>query len=112
MTKNVKSLMIYDGDCDFCQRWVDRFSSVTGDCVDYIPYQEVKDRFFDISESEFIRSVQYIAPNGSRSEGAEAVFRAISAPPNRSWLFTFYRKIPYFAKLAEMIYQTVAENRK
>tara|TARA_B100000686_G_scaffold351249_1_gene449444 strand:- start:4135 stop:4521 length:387 start_codon:yes stop_codon:yes gene_type:complete len=112
VTENIKPLMIYDGDCEFCQRWVDRFKFVTDNHVDYTPYQDVKNRFSDISESEFVRSVQYVAPDGSRSEGAEAVFRAISTPAKQRWLFAFYLKVPYFAKLAELIYQLVADSRK
>ena len=39
-----KPLLIWDGDCDFCRKWVDRWRHVTRDRVDYAPYQEVAQR--------------------------------------------------------------------
>src|SRR5690348_8984243 len=34
-----KPLMVYDGDCSFCLRWIQRWQRRTGDCIDYLPYQ-------------------------------------------------------------------------
>ncbi|MCZ6572672.1 MAG: dual specificity protein phosphatase family protein, partial [Planctomycetota bacterium] len=38
-------LLVFDGDCGFCRRWVERWKRETGDRVAYTPYQEVGDRF-------------------------------------------------------------------
>ena len=111
MPKNKRPLLIYDGDCGFCQRWVSRLKFVTGNYVDYFPYQEVRNRFPDIADSEFIRSVQYIGADGSRSKGAEAVFRTLSERPNQRWLLMFYLKIPGLIKIGEVVYRIISKNR-
>jgi predicted DCC family thiol-disulfide oxidoreductase YuxK len=104
-------LLVYDGDCEFCKRWIARWREVTGDRVAYAPFQEAAARFPQIPESEFARAVHLIEPDGRRSRGAEAVFRALAhAPRGVAWLWA-YRTIPGFAGLSEGCYRLVAEHR-
>ena len=35
-----RPLLIYDGDCGFCNYWVRYWQKLTGDRVAYAPYQE------------------------------------------------------------------------
>ena len=35
-----KPLIIWDGDCHFCRRWIERWSEITGDAVDYATSQK------------------------------------------------------------------------
>ena len=65
-------LLIYDGDCGFCVYWARYWQKLTGDRVDYRPYQHVAARYPEISEAEFQRAAQYIAPDGRRASAAEA----------------------------------------
>ena len=111
MIDKKKPLLIYDGDCEFCSRWGDRWHFVTGSSVHYVPYQNVQDKFPNISAAEFIGAVQYIALDGSRSQGAEAVFHALAAHPNLRWLLRIYYSFPSLAKVSELLYRVVAENR-
>jgi predicted DCC family thiol-disulfide oxidoreductase YuxK/uncharacterized membrane protein YphA (DoxX/SURF4 family) len=106
-----KPLLIYDGDCRFCRRWVERWRTVTGETVDYFPYQEVGGRFPEIPSENYARSVQLILPDGAVYEGAEAVFRGLAMAHRERWLLWLYLKIPAFALLAETIYQEVALHR-
>ncbi|WP_394826955.1 lipase maturation factor family protein [Pendulispora albinea] len=39
--ERARPLVVYDGDCGFCKRWIARFRLRTGTAVDYLPYQEV-----------------------------------------------------------------------
>ena len=32
---DARPVLIYDGDCGFCRRWVERWRGVTGDAVEY-----------------------------------------------------------------------------
>ncbi len=40
-----KPIMVYDGDCTFCRRWIARWKKLTGSAVQYAPSQEVGERF-------------------------------------------------------------------
>ncbi|HLJ54889.1 MAG TPA: hypothetical protein VKT77_07585, partial [Chthonomonadaceae bacterium] len=73
-----RPLLIYDGDCGFCGYWARYWQKLTGNRVDYRPYQDVAAEFPDISVAEFERAVQYVAPDGSRARAAEASFLTLS----------------------------------
>ena len=34
-----RPLLLYDGDCGFCRLWVSRWRGITGEHVDYEPFQ-------------------------------------------------------------------------
>ena len=76
-----RPLLIYDGDCGFCVYWARYWQKLTGDRVDYRPYQQVAARYPEISEAEFQRAVQYIAPDGRRASAAEASFLTLRHAP-------------------------------
>lgn len=40
-----QALLVYDGDCGFCGYWARYWQKLTGDRVDYRPYQEVGARY-------------------------------------------------------------------
>ncbi len=106
-----KPLLLFDGDCGFCRRWVERWKSLTGDRVDYAPSQEAGSRFPEISAEEFRRSVQLVLPDGRVFEGAEAVFVSLSFAPRRKWLLAVYRNVPGFAPVSEAAYRLIARHR-
>jgi predicted DCC family thiol-disulfide oxidoreductase YuxK len=66
--------LLYDGDCGFCGYWARYWQKLTGDSVEYRPYQQVLAQYSTIAEAEFQRAVQFIAPDGRRASGDEAVF--------------------------------------
>lgn len=104
-------LLIYDGDCAFCRRWIARWRKITGDRVAYAPYQEVADQFPEIPRERFHESVHLIERDGRWSRGAEAVFRSLShAPGYGVWLW-LYRHFPGFAVTSEWGYRLVARSR-
>ncbi|PYL23544.1 MAG: hypothetical protein DMF37_09540 [Verrucomicrobia bacterium] len=43
-----KPLMIWDGECHFCKRWIERWREITAGEVDYVTYQEAADRYPEI----------------------------------------------------------------
>ena len=105
--QNRKPLLIYDNDCDFCQYWIAQWQHVTGNRVDYAPYQEVASQFPEIPLSAFETSVQLILENGTVLSGAEAVLRALN---NGALLWCYYH-LPGFAGVAEAIYRFIAAHR-
>ena len=60
-----KSLLIFDGDCSFCRRWVKRWQSISGDLVDYEPYQTAATRVSQISIDQFKRAAYLVEPDGT-----------------------------------------------
>ena len=87
-----KPTLIYDGECGFCSRWIERWRLSTGDQVDYVTSQEAASKFPEISEGEFAEAVQWVGADGERLSGAPAVFAASGhdvgsrkSPSNALW---------------------------
>lgn len=109
-----KPVLIYDGDCGFCLRWIERWRTLTGDKIDYEPYQKVAGLYPQILVADFVKSVQLVedSPTGRRvSSGAEAVFRSLSYNPRKRWLLGLYEKVAPVRIISELFYKLVAHNR-
>ena len=107
-----KPLMIWDGECHFCRRWIERWREMTRDEVDYETSQNVADKFPDIPRERFERSVIVIEPDGTVFFGAEAVVRSIRSRASTRWLAWSYDRVPGFAPLLEGFYGIIASNRR
>jgi len=106
-----RPLLVYDGTCGFCKRWIARWERVLVGRVAYAPSQEVAPRFPEIPAAAFAEAVHLIEPDGTRSSGAEAVFRALALAPGRGgWLWA-YRNVPGFRALSEWCYRLIAGHR-
>ena len=106
-----RPLLVYDGDCGFCGYWASYWRKLTGDRVDYRPYQDVASQWPSIPIGEFQRAVQYIAPDGRRASGAEASFLTLSHARGRGIWIALYRNLPGFAALSEFVYAFLAAHR-
>ena len=106
-SRSSKLLLVYDNDCDFCRYWIAQWQHITGNRVDYAPYQEVAADFPEIPLSAFENSVQLILQSGTVLSGAEAVLRALN---NGLLLWCYYRLLG-FASVSEGIYRLVAQHR-
>ena len=107
-----KPTLIYDGECGFCSRWIERWRLSTGDRVDYVTSQEAAPKFPGISAEELAEAVQWIGADGERLSGAPAVFAALAtASASGRALRTLYGDTPAFARAADAAYATVARNR-
>src|SRR5436305_2210989 len=106
-----ESLMIWDGECHFCRRWIGRWREITAGEVEYAPYQEIADRFPEIPREQFQRSVVYIDKSGQVFVAAEAVYRSLCCRPWKKWLWWSYQHIPGFAAVSELGYNFIARHR-
>ena len=110
-----KPLMVFDGDCHFCTRWIKRWQKTTGQAVDYAPLQQAAADFPEIPRSSFEREVKLIAADGRVFGGAEAVFRSLNWGDHPGVLsksaLWMYQHVPGFAPLTETCYRFVAEHR-
>ncbi len=106
-----KPLLVFDGHCAFCRRWVQRWKNRTGDLVDYEPYQQAAGRFPEIPLWKFASEMQLIEPGGQIFSGPTAVFRALSLAGHWRGLFWADQHIPGFTALARFVYRPVAAHR-
>jgi len=44
-----KPLLLWDGECDFCRLWIERWKEITAGKIDYATYQEAAVYFSEIS---------------------------------------------------------------
>jgi predicted DCC family thiol-disulfide oxidoreductase YuxK len=106
-----KPLMIWDGECHFCKRWIERWSEITAGEVEYVTYQEAANRFPEIPIEQFKRAVAFIEPGGKAFFAAEAVYRSLRYRSSRKWLAWSYDRVPGFAAVSELAYQFIARHR-
>jgi lipase maturation factor 1 len=106
-----KPLMIWDGECHFCKRWIERWREITAGKVDYTTYQEAAARFPEIPIERFKRAVAFIEPDGEAFFAAEAVYRSLRYRSSRKWLTWSYYHVPGFAAVSETAYKLIARNR-
>jgi predicted DCC family thiol-disulfide oxidoreductase YuxK len=110
-----KPLLVYDGECYFCLRWIRRWQEKLSGNVDVAPFQSVASRFDkDISIECFQSAIQLIGTDGKVSSGAEAVFRAWNdgSGAGKGVALWCYRFVPGFAPLTRVVYRTVARYRE
>ncbi len=110
-----KPLMVFDGDCHFCKRFIRRWQRTTGPAVDYAPLQEASADFPEIPRESFEREVKLITPEGRVFGGAAAVFRSLNLGEHPGGLvrlaFWMYGRVPGFALVTEACYRFVARHR-
>jgi predicted DCC family thiol-disulfide oxidoreductase YuxK len=106
-----RPLLVYDGDCGFCGYWARYWQKLTGDCVEYRPYQDVAAQYPAISQADFQRAVQYVTPDGHYASAAEASFLTLSHARGKGFWLALYRKLPGFAAISELAYAFIAAHR-
>src|SRR5690348_8509554 len=108
---SARPVLVYDGDCAFCRRWVSRWRGLTCDAIEYQPYQGAAAKHPQIPIEAFQKSVVLIEPDGGVSTGAHAVFRSLALARRKRHLLFAYDRVPMFARLSESIYRWIARNR-
>ena len=106
-----KPLLVYEGGCSFCEYSVRHWRRLTGDAVEYRPYQEVADQFPDLSLEDFRHAIRYIATDGHIYSGAHAACRTLAHVPGRQIWLRLYRALPPLAWLGEKGYRLIASYR-
>jgi predicted DCC family thiol-disulfide oxidoreductase YuxK len=107
-----RPLLIFDGDCHFCRRWVERWRELTNGAVEYAPFQEAASRFPEIPREAFENAVHFIERDGTVHRAAEAVFRSLDTTRGGRLLVWCYEHVPGFAPAVEVAYASIARNRQ
>lgn len=106
-----RPLLVYDGDCSFCRRWVVRYRSAIGERIDYQPFQKAADAFPEIPAEQFRQSLHFIEPDGSVSFAAKAALKPLRLTGWPRALWFAYRWMPGASVLADHGYFIVADHR-
>src|SRR5438874_4314779 len=106
-----KPLLLWDGECDFCRLWIERWKEITAGKIDYATYQEAAEYFPEIPRDEFKHSMVFIEPDGRTFLAAESVYRSLAHRASKKWLPWSYDRIPGFAAISETAYKFVARHR-
>jgi predicted DCC family thiol-disulfide oxidoreductase YuxK len=105
-------MLVYDGDCGFCQRCVE-FGR------EHLPVMPRVSRWQDLDLAEqgltldqVTQSVQLLGPDGLRASGARAVALLLAVQPLRGWrALGWFMLVPPVSWAAEAVYRVVARNR-
>lgn len=113
VNRRERPLLIYDGACDFCLQWVMRWRALTGEKVEYQPFQEIAHFFPEIELAEFESAVQLVDCDENLYSGANAIFELLSLSGSKRWRLArwVYDRVPPLARLIESIYAWVAARR-
>ncbi len=103
-----RPVMIYDGACEFCVRWIGRWRRLTGRAVDYAESRDAAARFPEIPLDAFAEAVHLVEPSGRVSRGAAAALRSLAHRRAGGWLSRCYDVVPGVARLAEAAYRAIA----
>jgi predicted DCC family thiol-disulfide oxidoreductase YuxK len=106
-----KPLVIFDGDCHFCRRWIERWRELTQGAVEYAPFQEAAERFREIPREDFEQALHFIDKDGTVHRGANAAFRSLGSVRAGRALIWCYDHVPAFASITDSAYRVVARQR-
>ncbi len=107
-----KPMMAWDGSCGFCHYWVIKWKLLTGDVVEYKPFQEVYNAFPDVDLKYFRQAIRFIDLDGKIYSGPGAVFQALHRYGTKwRWVMPLYRRCRIFSFLSDRFYAFVSANR-
>ncbi|MBN8230754.1 lipase maturation factor family protein [Corallococcus macrosporus] len=113
MTGGPRPLVLFDGDCGFCKRWVARWRQDTGGRVRFAPGTGWLRALLGVPKKDMLRAMQLVEPSGRRSSGAEAVFRMLAWSPR--WSTRAAARLgllPGVRQVAGAVYSVIAHNRR
>ena len=108
----MKPKLIYDGDCDFCSRWVEKVKRRdAGQRIEFVPSQSIPDGEFSAADrARFKEAVHFLDTDGILSWGAHTLPHMLKYLPNhRKWRWFF--RLSGVLWVAERIYRWTARRR-
>lgn len=107
-----KPVMVWDGNCGFCNYWITRWKSKTGDRIHYKTFQEVSKNYPDIPLKEFKKASRLIEMDGQIYSGPNSAYRSFLYfnKPNEKWHW-WYSESGWFTYLSDHTYNFIAKHR-
>ncbi len=114
MSPPSKPVLVFDGQCALCARWVADVQRWGGEKVECVPFQDasVPVRFPNLARETLERSVHLIDANGRVYRGVMAVLQAPGGGRMRTAVRWLCRRSSTLARAAELAYQFIASNRR
>lgn len=108
-----RAVVIYDGNCPFCRRQVQRL--LRWDSWGHLAFVSLHDprvalRYPDLSHQELMTQMYLVSPRGDRYAGAGA-FRYLSRHLPWLWLVAPLLHLPGTYRIWNFLYQVVAQRR-
>ena len=107
-------VIVYDGECVFCQRQIERIKRRDKqERFEYVPKQTpgLDDRFPRLAEGDFNTGMRLITPTGEIHVGADAVYQITRVLlPWR--LFAWLYRVPGIHAVLRLAYSWVAARRQ
>lgn len=108
-----RPLVLFDGDCRFCQRWAARWRNDFAGRLDVAPSRTARTKFPEIPANAYDEAIQLVEPDGAVYSGALAVLRALAhGHGRRGFRLWCHECVPGAAWLLETGYRIVARNRR
>jgi predicted DCC family thiol-disulfide oxidoreductase YuxK len=102
---------VWDSDCTFCRRWVQRFHAIAGDRLAFAPLNEAAAHYPAIPRSAFEAAIHLIEPDGTHCSGAAAMFAIMERLGLRRWPAVLYRRLSPVRTICERAYRWTAAHR-
>lgn len=106
-----QTTVVYDGDCAFCQRTIQKMQKISSISVNFRPYQTFDLRSFNLSESECSKAMIVISPSNTVYSGAEA-FSYYFIQSKFPWnILGKLMSLPILDFFSRALYKIIARNR-
>ena len=102
--------MVWDGDCEFCRKFAERFESSADSDVEFIPYQSLHKKYPKSPKLDYEKSVVFFTST-SVTIGAEAIFSFFNVI-GKKWPKKLYENFSLVSKVSEFFYSCIAKNRR
>lgn len=108
-----RPMLIFDGECDFCRRWVDWLRRRVPDVFEAVPYQtssRVGSRP-ELSREDCREEVKLVLEDGRILGGADVFFHLLGRRPllrPLRWVF----RLPLLHGAADGVYRWIARRRR
>ena len=100
-TSHNPATLLYDGECGICQEWVDYWRQLTGNKVNYRPYQEAVNDYPNIPVEDLESAIHLIEADSTVTKGAKASYGLYRGIHPQSILLFLYRYFPGFDLFSE-----------
>jgi predicted DCC family thiol-disulfide oxidoreductase YuxK len=107
------SVLIFDGECDFCRRWIGVLRRWdTHGRLSFVPFQDSRalEPLPAIPRSELEQAMHLVTPERQVLKGAAALPVILRLVPF-GWLLAPLYRLPGAPWLADRVYRMVARNR-
>ena len=103
---------LYDGECGFCQKWVDWLDVKTRDRIEFIPSQSVQDLArFGLTDEDVRTASYWVDDAGGLHRGNRSIANALQQGDGIWRLLGLALDLPLIRTLTGAAYRWIARNR-